>query len=94
MGDLAEFSAVVHGRVQGVNFRYFVETNASALGLTGYVRNLPDGRAVEVCAEGQREVLDRLIELLHTGPSGATVERVDVKWGEYSGRFSRFRVSY
>lgn len=94
MGELAEFFATVHGRVQGVNFRYFVERNAGALGLTGYVRNLPGGRAVEVCAEGEREELDRLVDLLHTGPPRAGVERVDVKWGEYSGRFSRFGVSY
>ena len=94
MGDPAAFLATVRGRVQGVNFRYFVERNADALGLSGYVRNLPDRSVVEVCAEGERKDLDRLLELLHTGPPRARVDRVDVKWSEYSGRFSRLGVRY
>ena len=94
MGDPAAFLATVRGRVQGVNFRYFVERNADALGLSGYVRNLPDHSVVEVCAEGERKNLDRLLELLHTGPPRARVDSVDVKWSEYSGRFSRFGVRY
>ena len=94
MGDPAAFLATVRGRVQGVNFRYFVERNADALGLSGYVRNLPDHSVVEVCAEGERKNLDRLLELLHTGPPRARVDSVDVKWSEYSGRFSRLGVRY
>ncbi len=94
MGDPAAFSATVRGRVQGVNFRYFVERSAAALGLTGYVKNLPDYTAVEVCAEGEKKDLDRLLGLLHTGPPRARVDRVDVRWVEYDGRFSRFGVRY
>jgi acylphosphatase len=94
MGDLAAFSAIVHGRVQGVNFRYFVERHADALGLTGYVRNMPDRTGVEVCAEGEREALERLLELLHSGPPRARVDRVDASWSEYSGGFTRFGVRY
>jgi len=94
MEDPAAFSAVVHGRVQGVNFRYFVERNAAALGLTGYVKNLPDATAVEVFAEGEREDLARLLDLLYDGPPRARVDRVDVTWSDYGGRFSRFGVRY
>jgi acylphosphatase len=94
MEDPAAFSAVVRGRVQGVNFRYFVERNAAALGLAGYVKNLPEATAVEVFAEGEREALDRLLDLLYVGPPRARVDRVDITWSDYGGRFSRFGVRY
>ncbi len=94
MAELAAFSATVHGRVQGVNFRYFVERYADALGLKGYVKNLSDGMTVEVCAEGEKGKLDELLDLLNSGPPRARVDRVDAAWSEYSGRFNRFGVSY
>ena len=86
--------AVVKGRVQGVNFRDFVYRRAISLGLTGYVRNLPDMRSVEVVAEGQRERLELLVEHLRHGPRAARVDGVDVQWGEASGRHTRFGVAF
>jgi len=86
--------AIVTGRVQGVNFRDFVYGRAISLGLTGYVRNLPDMRSVEVAAEGQRERLERLLEHLRRGPRGARVHSVDVQWGEARGQYTRFRVTF
>ena len=94
MSELASLLATVHGRVQGVFFRDFVERRARALGLTGYVRNLSGGGALEVGAEGEREHLDELLNHLGSGPSRARVERVDVEWSEYSGRFSRFGMRF
>jgi acylphosphatase len=94
MSDLAGVVANVHGFVQGVNFRYFVERHAGRLGLTGYVRNLSGGRELEVWAEGKKESLDELLGYLRTGPPRAMVERVDVQWHDYSGRFSHFGVRY
>lgn len=94
MAELAAFSATVHGRVQGVNFRSFVQRCGRALGINGFVRNLPDGRTVEVQAEGERAQLERLVELLHSGPEGARVEHVDVSWGKGEGKFSGFQVRY
>ena len=94
MSELAAALAVVHGRVQGVNFRYFVERHARALELTGYVRNLPNGRDVEVLAEGAKKNLDELLECLKEGPPRAKVDCVDVSWVRYSGRFDRFGVRY
>lgn len=94
MAELAAFLATVHGYVQGVNFRYFVERNAGALELKGYVRNLSDGRSVEVYAEGKKERLDKLLGLLNSGPPRARVDRVDVNWSGYSGRFNHFGVRY
>jgi acylphosphatase len=94
MADVAHLSATVYGRVQGVFFRYFVRNEASGLGLKGYVRNLASGDAVEVQAEGERRQLNKLLEQLKVGPPGARVERMEVKWAEYTGRFDDFSVRY
>jgi acylphosphatase len=66
----------VHGRVQGVGFRYFVERAAIELGLTGYARNLDDGR-VEVYAAGPPDKLSELAGRLRVGPRWADVRGVD-----------------
>jgi len=94
MADLASVHAIVYGHVQGVFFRAFVSECAAELGLTGYVRNLPRGNAVEVQAEGGRKQLERLIDYLKVGPPTAIVEKVVTDWSEYTGSYSRFRVSY
>jgi acylphosphatase len=85
--------AIVRGRVQGVNFRDFVYGRAISLGLTGYVRNLPDMRSLEVVAEGQRERLELLVDHLREGPRGARVDSVDAQWGEASRQYTRFSVT-
>ena len=94
MADLASVRVVVSGSVQGVFFRAFASRQASELGLTGYVRNLPGGRSVEVNAEGEREKLAALIKFLKVGPPAARVERVETEWLEYTGRYSDFSVRY
>jgi acylphosphatase len=94
MADVAHLSATVYGRVQGVLFRYFVRNEARELGLKGYVRNLASGDAVEVQAEGERRQLNKLLGQLKVGPSGARVERVEVKWAACSGQFSDFSIRY
>jgi acylphosphatase len=49
---------------------------------------------VEVVVEGRRSQLEELLKHLHRGPVGARVERVEVRWGEYSGDFSDFAIKY
>jgi len=83
--------AIIHGRVQGVNFRYYTLIQAQALGLTGWVANRPDG-TVEVMAEGPRSALDELLAFLQRGPSHARVDQVDVDWPKPTGQFTRFQV--
>ena len=85
--------AVVHGRVQGVFYRAFVEEHAQQLDIVGYVRNLSSG-AVEVMAEGDRENLEKLVRYLEKGPPVAIVDRVDITWSEYTGDHSGFVVRY
>ena len=94
MADVAHLSATFYGRVQGVFFRYFVQNVARELGLKGYVRNLASVDAVEVQAEGEKQQLNKLLEQLKVGPPRARVERVEVKWADYSGQFSDFSVRY
>jgi acylphosphatase len=94
MADMAHLSATIYGRVQGVFFRYFVHNEARGLGLKGYVCNLARGDAVEVQAEGEKRQLNKLLGQLKVGPPGAQVERVEVKWADYSGRFDDFSVRY
>jgi acylphosphatase len=67
---------LIRGRVQGVGFRYFVERAAGQLSLTGYARNLDDGR-VEVYAAGPEDKLAQLAGLLRVGPRWAEVRGVD-----------------
>jgi acylphosphatase len=94
MAERASIFVSVHGLVQGVYFRSFVQRQARTLGLTGYVRNLPDGITVEVRAEGDREKLEELVKRVNLGPPEARVDRIEVEWTEYSDKFRDFRVRY
>jgi acylphosphatase len=67
---------IVRGRVQGVGFRWFVEREAHALGISGWVRNKPDG-SVEVLAMGSRDQLSGLRSRLREGPRAARVDEVE-----------------
>ena len=86
--------AVVRGRVQGVGFRDYVEMRARSLGLSGYVRNLSDGRSVEVVAEGARHDLERLADYLRKGPASAHISAVETDWRTPTGAHSDFRATY
>ncbi len=66
----------ISGSVQGVGFRYFVQGKANALGLSGWARNLDDGR-VEVYAIGAEDALNDLAGALHRGPALAQVRGVE-----------------
>ena len=90
----ASLRVVVRGRVQGVGYRDFVYMRARFLGLRGYVRNLPDMRSVEVVAEGDRADLEQLLDYLREGPRGASVDGIDVTWGEPTRRHTTFGVAY
>ena len=82
----------IEGRVQGVYFRASTQREAQALGVAGFVRNLPDG-AVEALIEGDEAAVDRLVEWCRHGPPGAGVTRVVCEPGAYSGEFRDFRVT-
>jgi len=83
----------VSGHVQGVGFRWFVVREASSRGLTGWTRNLPDGR-VEVLAQGEPDAVRELAEALARGPSAARVDRVDGTEAAPDARLRSFDVAY
>ena len=83
----------VSGRVQGVFFRSETQEEALRYGLTGWVRNLPDGK-VEAVFEGEKDRIDKLIEFCRRGPPGARVTNVEVVWENYTGEFRGFRIRY
>ncbi len=81
----------ISGRVQGVFFRAHTKEVAEKLGLTGWVRNLPDGR-VEAVFEGEEEAVKEAIEWCKRGPPLARVEKVEVRYEEPTGEFKDFRI--
>ena len=83
---------IVSGRVQGVNYRYFVNRTANTLGLKGYVKNLWDGR-VEVYAEGEETLLSKLEEKLKIGPELAHVTDLEII-EEKLQSYTDFRITY
>ena len=93
MGEaVVRVRAVVHGRVQMVGFRAFVIHHAGDAGLSGTVRNQPDG-TVETVLEGPRPAVERVLELLRQGPSHARVERLDVEYSDPTGNLPAMMVA-
>ncbi len=86
-------SMTVHGRVQGVGFRYFTRTQAQRLGVYGWVRNRADG-AVDIWAEGKENRLRSFIEKVRQGPGHGEVERVELDWTEPTGKDRTFRIRH
>ena len=80
---------IVQGYVQGVGLRSSSQRHASRLGLSGWVRNLPDG-SVEIHAEGEDSSLGEFLEWCRVGPSDAVVEDVSVNWVQVEGGFRGF----
>lgn len=82
----------VKGRVQAVGFRAHVEYHARKIGkLTGWVRNVGYD-TVEAIAEGERENVDRLIEVMKQGPRSSRVDESKVEWETPTGEFQEFGV--
>ena len=81
----------IRGRVQGVFFRASAQREARRLGITGWVRNRPDG-TIELCAEGDEDSIKELSSWANHGPSAARVDHVDVRWRGYTGEFPEFLI--
>ncbi|MGF1570352.1 MAG: acylphosphatase [Nodosilinea sp.] len=88
---MTQIRIVVHGRVQGVGFRYHTRQTAQQLGVTGFVRNLVDG-TVEIVADGADDQLKALVAWTHQGPPAARVSAADVSKPTHRQRFDSFTV--
>ncbi len=84
---------LVKGLVQGVGYRYFCYNRARNLGLTGWVKNNPDG-SVSLMVEGDRSLIESLLDELKVGPRYAVVKDVRVTWFPYSGKYTDFQVTF
>ena len=84
---------IVKGLVQGVGFRWFVEREANNLSLNGYVKNLFTGD-VEVEVEGERGMIEELIEKLRIGNRMSRVTDVQVIWGEFGNKYQTFQIRF
>lgn len=82
---------LLRGDVQGVGFRWSARGRARDLGLTGYVRNLSDGR-VELVAEGSANTLEALKRFCYRGPHGAVASDIVVAEEDATGEFSTFEI--
>ncbi|MCC7201674.1 MAG: acylphosphatase [Nitrospirae bacterium] len=81
----------INGIVQGVFFRDSAKQVAQSLGITGFVKNLPDGR-VELVAEGEKDSVDKLVQWCRKGPPAAIVESVEANPEPYNDEFELFDV--
>lgn len=83
--------ARIHGRVQGVGFRYATQHKAQQLGLTGWVCNAPDG-SVEAEFVGDQSALEAMAEWCKRGPALARVSGVDAEWADETPDYPSFTV--
>jgi acylphosphatase len=94
MGNYFRLHLLISGRVQMVGFRFFTVNLAQKYGLSGWVKNLYDGR-VEIEAEGSRQTLTMFLEDIRIGPRSAHVSNVLEQWSEIeSRRHSSFTVAF
>lgn len=87
----ARVHLVIKGLVQGVWYRAYTERTAKALGLKGWVRNLPDG-SVEAVMEGERAAIDLAILECRKGPPSSRVEKIEEQWESPNGEFASFEI--
>lgn len=90
---MRRLSAQIRGRVQGVSFRYNTQLEAWNLGLTGWVRNEPDG-SVYVVAEGNEIVLKEFVSYLNRGPRSARVDSIVTNWSKATGEYKSFEIRW
>lgn len=90
---MTEIEVSITGRVQMVMFRDFAQRKARFLKIRGTVKNLADG-SVRVIAQGEKETLERYIELLHKGSMLSHIENISVSWREPQEEFIGFKIIY
>lgn len=91
--EAARAHLFIGGRVQGVFYRAFTRNVAVKLGLSGWVKNLYDGR-VEAVFEGDKTLIEQAIQHCQVGPAGAHVNDLQVVWEPYSGEEKGFEIKY
>ena len=83
----------IHGKVQGVGYRFYATRVARRMGLKGWIQNNRDG-TVEALVEGEKNAIDEWIEEIREGPRYAEVTHIDQESKEFSGRLPDFDVKF
>jgi len=83
----------IHGKVQGVGYRFFATRVARRLGLKGYIQNNRDA-TVDAVVEGERDTIDEWLEELKEGPRYAEVTKIDQETKDFTGRLGDFDVKF
>ena len=91
--EIVRLHIVIEGRVQGVFFRASTIEESCKLGLTGWVKNCPDGR-VEAVFEGDIDKIEKIVEWCKKGPPGAVVSNVETIWEQATGDYNSFTIKY
>ena len=86
---IKEIYIKIHGRVQGIGFRWWAVKNAKEIGgISGWVRNVEDG-SVEIMMSGEEDKLDRMLLACHKGPPLSRVDKVEFVVGRWSSFLPR-----
>ena len=91
MAEKVRAYIIVSGKVQGVYFREKTREKSKELGVSGWVRNLSDGR-LEAVFEGEKDKVEEMVEWARKGPFWAKVNGLEVSREEYKGEFSNFEI--
>ncbi len=93
MSEKVRVHIIVSGQVQGVFFRDYTQKKAQSLGITGWVKNLPDGK-VEIVLEGEKERINQMINWIKVGPPLAKVTNLEIEWQKCQEEFDHFEIKY
>ncbi|MFH1156576.1 MAG: acylphosphatase [Pseudomonadota bacterium] len=93
MQDKKQLHVIISGKVQGVFFRVATQQTARELGITGWVKNLPDG-TVEAVFEGSDMEIQQMMLWCHSGPPGSRIDKISIKTSTACPGFSSFDIRY
>jgi len=93
MTEFVRAHVIISGRVQGVFFRMETLEQARKSGVSGWVKNKHDGR-VEAVFEGEKSLVDNVIQWCKQGPPASRVDNVNLEWEPYTGEFTEFDIRF
>lgn len=90
---LKTLHVIVEGTVQGVGFRYYIQSLAHSLGIRGFVKNLLSG-TVEIEAEGEQEVLKEMLRKIRSGEMSGYISAMDIVWLPFKNKYDDFSIDF
>jgi len=90
---VVQYEIKIHGRVQGVGFRYFTQQKAKELEINGWVKNMRDG-GVWIMAQGDKNTIDTFIDYLKIGPTHSRVDKISKTEVQFVQELSKFKITF